>query len=49
MYPVSQYALDTWGKGLIIEGVPAPVSQDWGDLIFIFNKAILYLWLISFL
>ena len=49
MYPVSQYDLDTWEKGLIIEGVPALVSQNWRDLIFIFNRAIIYLWSISFL
>ena len=58
MNPVSQYDLDTWGKGLILDGVPALVFQDWRDLIFIlllfflifiFNRAILSLWSIPFL
>ena len=58
MNPVSQYDLDTWGKGLILEGVPTLVFQDWRDLIFIlllfflifvFNRVILSLWSIPFL
>ena len=43
-YTVGQYDLGTWKGSLIMEGVPALVSQKGRHLIFIFNMDNLYFW-----